>query len=90
MCCEIARDNFRAGRKPLNLAGGEITLLLAKWRDGEKSAFDELMPRPMFAASATRILCRQLRWSTSFIFGSCARKKLWGRIADTFSHSQPR
>jgi RNA polymerase sigma factor (TIGR02999 family) len=28
----------------LNLAGGEITLLLAKWRDGEKSAFDELMP----------------------------------------------
>ncbi len=25
-------------------ARGEITLLLAKWRDGEKSAFDELMP----------------------------------------------
>lgn len=25
-------------------ATGEITLLLAKWRDGETSAFDELMP----------------------------------------------
>ena len=25
-------------------AAGEITLLLAKWRDGEASAFDELMP----------------------------------------------
>ena len=25
-------------------ARGEITLLLAKWRDGETSAFDELMP----------------------------------------------
>jgi len=28
----------------LEPAGREITLLLAKWRDGEKSAFDELMP----------------------------------------------
>jgi len=28
----------------LEPAKGEITLLLAKWRDGEASAFDELMP----------------------------------------------
>jgi hypothetical protein len=28
----------------LDSAKGEITLLLAMWRDGEASAFDELMP----------------------------------------------
>jgi RNA polymerase sigma factor (TIGR02999 family) len=28
----------------LHLARGEITLLLAKWKDGEPSAFEELMP----------------------------------------------
>ena len=28
----------------MDSAKGEITLLLAKWRDGEASAFDELMP----------------------------------------------
>jgi RNA polymerase sigma factor (TIGR02999 family) len=28
----------------LDTTKGEITLLLAKWRDGETSAFDELMP----------------------------------------------
>ena len=33
--------NTKTHREP---AKGEITLLLAKWRDGEASAFDELMP----------------------------------------------
>jgi RNA polymerase sigma factor (TIGR02999 family) len=28
----------------LQLSGGEITALLAKWKDGESSAFQELMP----------------------------------------------
>ena len=36
---------YLAGREqPLNSAKGEITLLLAKWRDGETAAFNELMP----------------------------------------------
>ena len=30
--------------RPMEVAGGEITLLLARWRNGEKSAFDELIP----------------------------------------------
>jgi RNA polymerase sigma factor (TIGR02999 family) len=34
----------RARRLQLQPAKGEITLLLAKWRDGEPSAFEELMP----------------------------------------------
>ena len=41
---KTARGRFSRGREPLEPAGREITLLLAKWRDGEKSAFDELMP----------------------------------------------
>ena len=28
----------------MQLSGGEITLLLRKWKDGEPSAFDDLMP----------------------------------------------
>ena len=35
---------FRAETVTLEPAKGEITLLLAKWRDGEPSAFEQLMP----------------------------------------------
>ncbi|MGA9070848.1 MAG: sigma-70 family RNA polymerase sigma factor [Terracidiphilus sp.] len=34
----------RSAEAELQPAKGEITLLLAKWRDGEPSAFEELMP----------------------------------------------
>lgn len=44
---DLARDRFTNAALTeaiLQAAGGEITLLLAKWRDGEPSAFEELMP----------------------------------------------
>jgi RNA polymerase sigma factor (TIGR02999 family) len=44
MSCEIKRDESRDRERALETATGEITLLLARWRNGEKSAFEELIP----------------------------------------------
>lgn len=37
-------NRYARAETPVEPIKGEITLLLAKWRDGEASAFDELMP----------------------------------------------
>jgi len=41
---QTVRDLAARAETVLQPARGEITLLLAKWRDGEPSAFEELMP----------------------------------------------
>ena len=60
-------------------AKGEITLLLAKWKDGDPSAFEDLMPLvyPHLREVAAAYIRRERNpdvlqarpWSTSFISG---------------------
>ena len=44
---------------------GEITLLLARWKDGEPSAFDELMPLVYPHLREVAAFCRLLCWCMS-------------------------
>jgi RNA polymerase sigma factor (TIGR02999 family) len=44
LASETIQRNLRRAETRLEPGKGEITVLLAKWKDGEPSAFDQLMP----------------------------------------------
>jgi DNA-directed RNA polymerase specialized sigma24 family protein len=84
----------------LQPTGGEITVLLAKWKDGEPSAFQELMPlvyphlREVAAAYIRRERNPDVLQGTALVHELYMRllnqKKGVGEIAAIFMPSPPR